>query len=376
MIVVDGSEPAVCARNAGIWPRGVRHVRPEGTTANPKVASVVTGLRLARAAGLDRCVVADDDVRYERRELAAMAAALSRAEVVRPQNYFDPTPWHALEDTARSLLNRACGTDHPGTLGVRAAALADGYDGDVLFENLELVRTVTARGGREVRRPDIYVRRLPPTTRHFLGQRVRQAYDSQAQPVRLAAELALLPAAIAASRRPTLLGAAFVGAVVLAEAGRRRAGGRRYFSAVAAFWAPVWLGERAVCSWLALGCRLRGGVPYRGRRLSVAAHSMRELRRRAAARAARPGLVGAVAEGLDRRPAAPAERDGAPLALHDGAVGVADLEVAAEQERSVGVCGEDGRRLAGKVGRHAGTPGHSASVPGHGHEESSAGGER
>jgi hypothetical protein len=58
----------------------------------------------------------------------------------------------------------------------------------VLFENLELIRTVRAGGGtlRYLRSP--LVRRLPPDARTFLSQRVRQAYDSLAQPWRLAAE--------------------------------------------------------------------------------------------------------------------------------------------------------------------------------------------
>jgi hypothetical protein len=82
------------------------------------------------------------------------------------------------------------------------------------------------------------------------------------------------------------------------------------FPATGSLLAPAWVLERAACSWLALGCRvLRGGVDYAGRRITVAAHSKRALRRRLAARSA-PGigrrqrpeaaqLVGAVAEGLE-----------------------------------------------------------------------------
>jgi hypothetical protein len=42
--------------------------------------------------------------------------------------------------------------------------------------------------------------------------------------------------------------------------------------------------ERGICSWVALGARVRGGVRYQGRRLPVADHSERVLRRRLAAR--------------------------------------------------------------------------------------------
>jgi hypothetical protein len=69
--------------------------------------------------------------------------------------------------------------------------------------------------------------------------------------------------------------------VVPAEIGRRMAGGTRVFPASAAIAAPVWICERAVASWLAVGARaVLGGVPYRGRILRTAATPMRELRRR------------------------------------------------------------------------------------------------
>src|SRR5918912_708810 len=91
--------------------------------------------------------------------LAAIVAELDSADVVRPQNYFDPFPWHACLDTARSLLNRISGGDWPGTLGVRRSRLlaTHGYDGKVLFENLELVRTVKAAGGVEAVPPGFFV---------------------------------------------------------------------------------------------------------------------------------------------------------------------------------------------------------------------------
>ncbi len=92
----------------------------------------------------ERVVVADDDVRYDPLTLARVVEALDDADLVRPQNVFDPAPWHARWDTGRTLLNRALGADHPGTCAVRRSTFVrmGGYDGDVLFENLELARTV------------------------------------------------------------------------------------------------------------------------------------------------------------------------------------------------------------------------------------------
>jgi hypothetical protein len=281
--VVDGSPDPVFERHAAAFGPAVQHVRPlPWPGANGKVAGVVTGVRVARC---ERVVLADDDVRYDLPALARVVALLDGADLVRPQNVFDPMPWHARWDTGRSLLNRALGHDHPGTFGVRRSRFLGmgGYDGDVLFENLELSRTVAGNGGREVDAPDVLVRRLPPTTRHFLGQRVRQAYDGLAQPARFGAELSVAPLLLLAAARGRLrvaLTGLAAATVATAEVGRRRHGGRAAFPRTAALWAPAWLGERAVCAWVALGRRATGGVPYAGGRLLTAAHATRDLARR------------------------------------------------------------------------------------------------
>ncbi|MEN3362683.1 MAG: hypothetical protein V7637_6665 [Mycobacteriales bacterium] len=307
VIVVDGSAPPVFQRNHAAWRGFARHLPPDPRLAygNGKVNGVLTGMRVTAAA---RVVIADDDVRYDRRSLAAVLALLDRADLVIPQNYFDPLPWHAAWDSARSLINRSLGGDYPGTLAVRRAAFhgAGCYDGDVLFENLELVRTMRAAGARVVAAPHILVPRRPPRPRHFARQRVRQAYDSLAQPGRLAVELALLPGVLTAGRRRPAAVAAVAGVgVLLAEAGRRRAGGSAVFPGWLSLLAPAWLAERSVCSWLALACRARGGVRYAGGRLRRAATSTAVLRRRArrlgltaAGRAEPRPYVAAVAEGL------------------------------------------------------------------------------
>ncbi|MEV4473585.1 glycosyltransferase [Nonomuraea sp. NPDC049504] len=282
VIVVDGSPPPLYERHAEAWRGLVMHVRPAADLrhANGKVNGVLTGMRLARAPHV---VIADDDVRHDRDTLARIDTLLIAADLVRPQNHFTELPWHARWDTARTLLNRSFGADYPGTFGVRRAFFErmGGYDGDVLFENLELIRTVRAHGGRELRPLDLYVRRLPPDEARFWNQRVRQAYDDLAQPGRLAVFLPVLPALAWCLSRgrwaPPVAAAAL--AVALAETGRRRAGGRHVFPGTSALFAPVWVLERATCGWLAVCAALRGGVPYAGRRLRRAAHSVRWLRR-------------------------------------------------------------------------------------------------
>jgi hypothetical protein len=297
--VVDGSAPERFAAHAAALPAGVRHVAPGPHPGrNGKVAGVVTGLRLATAG---RVVVADDDVRYDEETLRAVVGRLDHADVVRPQNVFRPLPWHARWDTARTLLNRAFGADYPGTLAVRRDALGpEGYDGDVLFENLELLRTVRARGGTEHRADDVYVPRRPPSARHFWRQRPRQAYDSLAQPARFAVELAVVPVVLAAARRRPAALLALAGAVcAAAERGRRRAGGARVLPVSATLLAPVWLLERGACAWLVPALRATGGARYGGHRIPRAATPARTLRRSAALAGRGPCGSAATGAGYD-----------------------------------------------------------------------------
>jgi hypothetical protein len=282
VIVVDGSSPEAMTAHAAAFGPDVVVVEPDERTLMGKVGNVMTGLR---RASCERVVIADDDVRYTRPQLERVVDLLDDAAVVRPQNYFAPLPWHARFDTARTLLNRIAGGDWPGTLAVRRSIVLDagGYAGDVLFENLELVRTITAAGGREQLALDVLVLRTPPTARHFRGQQVRQAYDELARPWRLVTSLAVLPAVVLAivhRRRSPLLVAA-LSITALAEGGRRRHGGREVFPASSSLLAAPWLVWRSACSWLALGSWARGGARYRGTRIRRAATPSSVLRARA-----------------------------------------------------------------------------------------------
>jgi hypothetical protein len=285
--VVDGSPSELFTAHAATWDGLVRHVAPRPWPgANGKVAGVVTGVRAARR---DRVVVADDDVRYDRAALERVLDLLDEADMVRPQNVFRPAPWHARWDTGRTLLNRAVWSDYPGTFGLRRATFLamGGYRGDVLFENLEMMRTVRAHGGREHRADDVFVVRRPPTAAHFWSQRPRQAYDDLAQPWRLLAALAVWPVVVegVVHRRGRRLAVLAAAVTAIGEVGRRRAGGRAVFPPTAALWSPVWVLERGLFSWLALDARIRrGGVRYGDARLRTAASSMWRLRREASGR--------------------------------------------------------------------------------------------
>ncbi len=290
VIVVDGSPPELFDSHAKAFGDGVRHVSPLPgfDFAMGKVSGVITGVR---ACSYEYVVVADDDVRYDADSLRRTIELLEAADLVRPQNYFDELPWHARWDTARSLLNRVFTGDltfplgdFPGTLALRRSAFLDSgaYDGDALFENLELMRTIHASDGTVITALDLFVARRPPSAAHFLSQRVRQAYDDFAMPLRVTFFLALLPlgAGLTWRRRPRWIALGGAASVAMAEMGRRRANGALHFSATSSLLAPAWVTERAICSWLALGSKLLGGVRYGPGRVSLSANSTRRLRRR------------------------------------------------------------------------------------------------
>jgi hypothetical protein len=289
-LVVDGSPATLFQQHAKALRGVARHLRPHSDLdfRMGKVNGVVTGVR---ECSHERVVLADDDVRYDCPELRRTVDLLGEADLVRPQNYFNELPWHARWDTARSLLNRIFTGDptfpvgdFPGTLAVRREVfLASGaYDGDALFENLELMRTIRASGGVVLTPLDLYVARRPPDAAQFLSQRVRQAYDDFAIPARLCAFLAVVPLVSELVRRGhgRRLLAPLLASVGVAELGRRRAGGAERFPLCSSLLAPAWIAERAICSWLALRARLAGGVRYGDGRVRHSATSMRRLRRR------------------------------------------------------------------------------------------------
>ena len=308
VMVVDGSPSEVFTANAAAWGEHVTHVppAPEESWLMGKVSGVRTGIR---RASHEQVVIADDDVRYDPETLRRTARLLDDHDLVRPQNYFSRLPWHARWDTARTLLNRSLGRDFPGTLAVRRTRmLAMGlYDGDVLFENLELIRTVRAHGGSVVSPLDLYVARMPPSASHFWGQRTRQAYDDFALPLRMALWLATVPllGLAAAKRRPAMALAPAALSIAVAERGRRRAGGASVFPASSSLLVPIWVFERGVCAWLAVLQRLRfGGVRYGDSVIPTAAHSERQLRRRFAPAPAREPAAPRSPQSARRSPSA------------------------------------------------------------------------
>lgn len=281
--VVDGSTDPTAVHRWSSWPSDVRILRPDPRWAgdNGKVVGSMTGIQAARH---ERVVIADDDVRHTQDTLQSLTVALEDAELVLPQNYPTTWTWWSWWECGRVLLNRAVAADWPGTAAVRrsTALRMGGWCPDVLFENLEMARTVKAVGGRVVHRPDLLVARHPPSVEHFLAQRLRQAYEDQAVPARMMTQLGILPVPFLLRRHPLALAATTLAVVGIAESGRRRDRGAVYFHPTASLAAPLWMLERGVLSWGALFQRARGGLPYHGRRIAVPAHSIGYLIERVA----------------------------------------------------------------------------------------------
>jgi len=287
LIIVDGSSMEAFNKHKFLWANYGRHLAPDSAYdfINGKVNGVLTGLQLAQ---YQQVVIADDDVRYELDQLQHMESLLETAHLVVPQNYFTATLWHAQWDTSRTLLNRLFYHDYPGTLAVQRDFINQlgGYDGDVMFENLELIRTVQAAGGTIMYCDAFFVKRLPPAAQHFWSQRVRQAFDDNAQPFRLAFFFMLLPVLFASTFiawfMPFCL---LMMAVVFAEIGRRKRNGQQVFALACSFYAPLWILERGICTWLALYQRLlHGGISYNGRIIRVAANPIWKLKSKLNAR--------------------------------------------------------------------------------------------
>lgn len=271
VLVVDGSPPEVFAEHAEAWRTVCRHVPIDAQYKylNGKVNGIHTGVAIAAH---ERIILADDDIRYTPDDARRMAGLLEDYDMVRPQNYFRPLPVWASTEAARMLINRhwIAEGDYSGTLGVtkRAMLRAGHYDGDVLFDNEEIVRHFRLKGARIKYARDFFLLKLPPTFEKWLEQRPRQAYEDFVMRAKtlLFASLPLVLALtwIKAGWRILLiyvavisLSASFSAALGLKD------GALRFFPTQIIFYAPLWIAERCVSTYWAFYWYLtRGGYPF------------------------------------------------------------------------------------------------------------------
>lgn len=278
VLVVDGSTPEVFSEHERAWGSVCRHapVNPKYTYLNGKVNGVHTGVDLASC---ERILLADDDIRYTSADVARACELLDEHEMVRPQNYLRPLLWWARTEGARMLINRGVlrTGDYPGTCAFRRSTFrrVGHYDGDVLFDNEEIVRHFVLRGAQVCFARDFFILKHPPTLRKWMEQRPRQAYEDFVMRLKTALFMSLLPLTVALALfggvRAALGFVAFVSlcSMLLAWRGLRCDGARQFFPSYLLFYAPLWVLERALSVYWALYWRAtRGGYPFGDRILS------------------------------------------------------------------------------------------------------------
>ena len=270
VVVVDGSPPEVfeALKKKCTSCRLIRVNKSYGFL-NGKVNAVYTGVS---AGSCEKIILADDDIRFTASDIDRMKRELKFYDLIKPQNYFDPNPLWTQVDSARMLMNRSLFSegDFPGCFGFLKSAFqsAGFFDGDVLFDNEELVKHFANRNMRVLYARDFFILRRPPTPAKWLEQRPRQAYEDFVMKKRSLFFFSMIPLQVLLAvlqRRKfgglLLLGVSSV-AVALALLGRRGGAGKQS-SVASAFFAPLWLLERSISIYVALYWRLaRGGYPF------------------------------------------------------------------------------------------------------------------
>ncbi len=278
VLVIDGSGDAVFQAYDEHWKSLCVH-RPVDHGfgyLNGKVNGIHTGMRYATH---EKIVVADDDIRYTPALIAGVIARLDQAEVVRPQNFLFPLPWWARLEAARMLINRAtlAAADYPGTCAFRRQTMIDAgeYDGDVLFDNEEMIRHFAQAGAKIDYAVDLFVLKRAPIFSKWLEQRPRQAYEDFGLRAKTLFFASLLPAlgvlGVCFGITTALLSAAALALVSigLALAGWRRGRAREFFPVSTCACAPAWIFERCLSTYAAFYWFIaRGGYPFGDKLLS------------------------------------------------------------------------------------------------------------
>lgn len=278
VLVVDGSPEEVFREHERVFGQACRHVGVNRRFGylNDKVNGIHTGFELSTS---EKIIVADDDIRYSRESLKQVCTLLDEYEVVRPQNFLRPMPWWALLEASRMLINRALlpAADYPGTCAFRRETFlkAGHYDGDVLFDNEEMLRHFALAGATVAYMQDLFVEKRAPTLRKWLEQRPRQAYEDFPLRAKTAFFFGLGPFLLLAglfAGATAFAGAVTLtalGAILVALRGRARGEAAKFFPLKCCLFAPLWVAERTLSTYWAAWWRVtRGGYPFGGHLLS------------------------------------------------------------------------------------------------------------
>ena len=278
VLVVDGSSATVFKEHHEAWASHARHVSPDPkyTYLNGKVNGVHTGVDLASCESI---ILADDDIRYSEADIERMCGLLKACDMVRPQNFLSPLPFWARLEAARILINRGTlrAGDYPGTCAFRRSTILrlGPYDGDVLFDNEEIVRHFAIKGADINYALDFFILKRPSTFAKWLEQRPRQAYEDFVMLAKTVAFLALAPLALALpflfNYQAAILFVAAISlpAILLSGRGLLRDHAHRFFPLSSPLFAPLWVAERSLSVYWALYWRVRyGGYPFGANLLS------------------------------------------------------------------------------------------------------------
>jgi hypothetical protein len=278
ILVVDGSPANVFEQHDEAWRSICRHEPVDRSFGylNDKVNGIHTGVNLAAT---EKIILADDDIRYVPAQIDRICELLENFEVVRPQNFLLPLPWWARIEAARMLINRASlqTADYPGTCAFRRGTMlrVGHYDGDVLFDNEEIIRHFARAAAAVSYATNLFVRKRPPTFRKWIEQRPRQAYEDFGLRAKTALFLSLpvfagwIGYAFGWKSFLVYLLCLAVTAIALASAGRLRGTAASYFPWLVCFFAPLWILERTASTYWAVYWHFtQGGYPFGDKILS------------------------------------------------------------------------------------------------------------
>ena len=277
VLIADGSPEEVFTAQKKSWQDFSRHFAPDPkyTYLNGKVNGVHTAVDVASC---ERIILADDDIRYGAADIKRMCGLLDEHEMVRPQNFIKPLPWWARIETARILINRGVlrAGDYPGTCGFRRSTMrrVGHYDGDVLFDNEEIVRHFALQGANIKYARDFFILKRPPSFAKWLEQRPRQAYEDFVMRAKTFAFLSVLPLVLASGffslrAAMSLLIAISLVALLLCYRGLLSDRAYKFFPLSSPLYSPLWILERSLSVYWALYWRVRyGGFPFGQRLLS------------------------------------------------------------------------------------------------------------
>ena len=278
VLVVDGSPSEVFHQHHLALNNRCQHVGVDRSFGylNDKVNGIHTGLQLASS---EKIILADDDIRYNSANVQQVVEMLQSHDVVRPQNFLKPLPWWAKMESARMLVNRALlkAADYPGTCAFTRTAMREAghYDGDVLFDNEEIIRHFARKGFSINYAVDLFIEKRAPTLRKWWEQRPRQAYEDfemRTKTIAFAALIPLIAALLIFASKGTILITLLLfvlASTALAAHGRARGQAAEFFPLSSCAWTPLWMLERSMSTYLAFYWRLtRGGYPFGDRVLS------------------------------------------------------------------------------------------------------------